>query len=83
MANKENEVKNGAQVEETNAEETTEQTTTVVVKQKTGVGTAVKIAVGLTVGAALTGLGWVLRGIFGGGQDDDSTEAAVEQETEE
>ena len=65
--------------------EQTEGTTTMVVTEKksSGLGTALKIGAGLLVGAAFTGLGWILRGVFGGGHDDeDDEEESTNEETE-
>lgn len=84
MANQDKENKNGTNAGEGTPETgATEQTTVVTVPQKTGVGTAVKIVVGLTGAAVFTGLGWLLRGIFGGGRDDDGPDASNEAPTEE
>lgn len=80
MANNEKDVKTGAQqAEGTQQEGTNEQPTAIVVQQKTGIGTAVKIVGGLVITAAFTGLGWFLRGIFGGGHDEDETDRASEE----
>ena len=83
MANKEKEVNNGAQVGETGAEGTASQDLTVT-QQKSGVGTAVKIAIGVVLTAAGTALGWFLRGLTGGGDgEDDCPDASAEAPTEE
>lgn len=81
MADKEKEVNgtnNGGTKEGTqNPENTTEVT---IVKQKGGLGTAIKVGGGLLLTAVGVGLGWFLKGIFGG-KDDDDEPAAAEAES--
>ena len=81
MADKEKNVNGvndgGAQEGGQNQTETTEVT---VVKQKNWLGTAIKIGGGLLLTAAGIGLGWLLKGIFGG-KDDDGESAAAEAES--
>ena len=55
----------------------------VTVKQKGGLGTAVKVGCGLLLVAAGTGLGWLLKGIFGGRDEDEAVCAENESPTEE
>lgn len=85
MANLDNEKNKGANVgEETPKEEANQTTEVVAVKQNGGFGTALKIGGGLLFGAAFTGLGWLLRGIFGGrDEDDEVTKAESVGPTEE
>ena len=75
MANPEIKKDNGTNKGEgTQEEEQNQNTEMVAVKQKSGIGTALKIGGGLLITAALTGLGWMLRGIFEGRDEDDETE---------
>jgi hypothetical protein len=52
-------------------------------KQKGGIGTTIKVVAGLALVAAGTGLGWFLKGIFGGRDDDSESEAAEAEHPEE
>lgn len=77
MANLDNEKNKGANVgEETPKEEANQTTEVVAVKQNGGFGTALKIGGGLLLVAAGTGLGWLLKGIFGGRDEDDEADQA-------
>lgn len=77
MANLDNEKNKGTNVEEETPKEEANQTTEVVaVKQNGGFGTALKIGGGLLLVAAGTGLGWILKGLFGGRDEDDEVEQA-------
>ena len=49
-------------------------------KKKMGFGTAIKVGAVLLGGAALTGLGWLLRGLIGGRDDDTDDTPAIEAE---
>ena len=82
MANQD--INNGANNPEVTPEQTQgEQATMAAVPQKTGFGTALKIGAGLLFGAAFTGLGWILRGVLGGRDDeDDETAASAEHPNE-
>lgn len=81
MADKEKELKgtNGAEPKEgtQNPETPTEVAN---VKQKKGLGTAIKVGAGLLLTATGVGLGWILKGIFGG-KDDEDEPAPDEAET--
>lgn len=63
--------------------ENNEQKEVTVTTPKTGIGTALKIGGALLFGAAMTGLGWLLRGVFGGGTEENETEAAEAEHPEE
>ena len=77
MANLDNEKNKGTNVgEETPKEEENQTTEVVAVKQNGGFGTALKIGGGLLLVAAGTGLGWILKGLFGGRDEDDEVEQA-------
>jgi len=84
MANLDNEKNKGTNVgEETPKEEPNQTTEVVAVKQNGGIGTALKIGGGLLFGAAFTGLGWLLRGIFGGRDEDDEADQTKSDEPTE
>jgi len=76
MANPEIKENKGTNVEETPKEEANQAVEMVVAKQKGGLGTALKIGGGLLLVAAGTGLGWLLKGLFGGRDEDDEAEKA-------
>lgn len=78
MAKQELEKEGTPVVEETTKEP--EKTEVVVVKGKNGIGTALKIGGGLLFAAAFTGLGWILKGILGGGSDDEEDGGSAETE---
>lgn len=77
MANLDNKENKGTNVgEETQKEEANQTTEVVAVKQNGGFGTALKIGGGLLLVAAGTGLGWLLKGLFGGRDEDDEVAQA-------
>ena len=76
MENPEIKENNGTNGEETPKEEPKQTTEVTVVKQKGGLMTALKIGGGLVLLAAGTGLGWLLKGLFGKSDDDDEEDQA-------
>lgn len=63
--------------DELNKEGTQEELKTEVTEvKKGGFGTAIKVGGMLLIGAAFTGLGWILKGILGGKDNEDEGETA-------
>ena len=84
MANQDGKVNGANKTEGTPEQNKTEQTTEVtVVKKNDGIGTALKVGGGLLLAAAFTGLGWLLRGFFGGSDEDEDDSAAEAEHPEE